>query len=101
MPDVDAADGVSSFFDEEIGAETYDSLADAALGSFRAREKFAEALSEYQHRTEQGTGDPLKVAIGLLVLGRNREALEWFAKAPGSKLRHYHAATAAPSPRPL
>ena len=95
MPDVDAADGVSSFFDEAVGVETYDRVATTALASFKAREKFAEALAEYRRRAEQGAGEPLKVALGLLLLGRNREALEWFDKAPASKFRHYYAATAA------
>lgn len=84
------------FFEvEELSSEVFDQYADQTHESWRAREKFADAVSEYRRRVEAGEGDPLRLALGLLIVGKHGDALEWFAKAPDDKLRHYYAAEAA------
>jgi DNA-directed RNA polymerase subunit alpha len=87
---------LTAFFETgEVNAETYDRLADLALASFRARERFAELAEEYGRRVEQGQGELLKLALCLLTLGRYQEALEWFEKTPDGKARRFFAAKAA------
>ena len=87
---------LASFFDQTaLDPETYERYADAAYVSLSARERFATLLGECRQRAEQGQGEPLKVALGLLVLAQFSEALEWFERAPASKERHFYAAQAA------
>lgn len=87
---------LSSFFDQpECDAETFEHYADAALASFRTRERFDTLVSEYRERVAQGQADPLKLALGLLILGRFGEAWEFFERAGGGKERHYYATQAA------
>lgn len=87
---------LSSFFDQPVSdAETFDRYADAALASFQARERFDTLVNEYRERVAQGPGDALKLALGLLILGKFGEALEFFQRAPAGKVRHYYAAQVA------
>ncbi|MGD8453499.1 MAG: DNA-directed RNA polymerase subunit alpha C-terminal domain-containing protein [Phycisphaerae bacterium] len=94
MTDVTA--DVSTFFEQqEVGVDSYDHLADTVLETFKARERFAEMLSEYKEQVERGQGEALKLALGLAVLGRYRDALEWLGKTPDGKFRRFYAARAA------
>jgi len=87
---------LSSFFAQtDLDAAAYEQFADAAHASFIARERFESLAREYQQRIEAGEGDPLRLALGLLILGKVSEALEVFKKAPPSGERHYYAAQAA------
>jgi DNA-directed RNA polymerase subunit alpha len=87
---------LASFFDQPVSdPETFERYADAAYVSFSARERFGVLLKEYRQRVEQGAGEPLKVALGMLMLAQFSEALAWFERAPASKERHYYAAQAA------
>jgi DNA-directed RNA polymerase subunit alpha len=87
---------MSALFEQaELNADTFEAFADAAHASVVAYERFAALASEYRARVEQGRGEPLRLAIAQLILGRYGEALENFAKAPPSKLRHFCAAQAA------
>ena len=87
---------LSSFFDEvELDAHKFALYADGAHASFSARERFDTLVREYQEKAQQGRGDPLRAALGLLILGKFGDALEWFGRSPGGKLRHYYAAEAA------
>jgi DNA-directed RNA polymerase subunit alpha len=91
----DAID-VSSFFDlTEFAPETLERYADGVHASFSAVERFAAHVKEYRQRAERGQGEPLKLALALLILGQHAEALAWLEKAPASKERHYYAAQAA------
>jgi len=92
----DITTDVTAFFDaHEVNTDTFDRLADLALESFDARGRFRELLDEYRARVEKGEGEAIKLALGLLVLGRNRDALDWFDKTPDGKQRRYFAARAA------
>jgi len=87
---------LSSFFDEtDFAAPTFNRYADAAHTSFAARERFDQLLREYEARVQRREGDALKLALGLLILGRFTAALEWFARAPEGPVRHFYAAEAA------
>ena len=87
---------LSSFFDEvELDAHRFALYADGAHASFSARERFDTLVREYQEKAQQGQGDPLRAALGLLILGKFGDALEWFGRSPGGKARHYYAAEAA------
>jgi len=87
---------LASFFDQLAPDwETYARYADAAHASFAALERFDNLVREYRQRVEQRQGDPLKLALGLLILGKFTEALEWFERAAESRERHYFAAQAA------
>lgn len=87
---------MSLFFEgTEFDPQTFERHADAAHTSFPARERFDALLSEYRERVEQGEGEALKVALGLLILGRFSEALDWFKKTRAGATRHYYAAQAA------
>ncbi|MCK4340603.1 MAG: tetratricopeptide repeat protein [Phycisphaerae bacterium] len=91
----DATD-LASFFDQvEFDAQTYTRFADAAHASFQARERFEMLLNEYREKVEAGQGDTLKLALGLLILGKFGEALERFGRSSAGKVRHYYAAEAA------
>ncbi len=87
-------DGIelSSFFDQPtINAEAYNRFADAVYESHAPFARFATLLEE---RLQSGKADPLRLALGLLILGRFSDALEQFERAPGSPERHYYAAEA-------
>ncbi len=87
---------LTSFFEmTEMDAESYERYGDAVHVSFQAHERFGILVREYRERVDQGAGDALKLAMGLLLLGKMSEALEYFQKAPASKPRHYYAADAA------
>jgi len=86
---------LSSFFEAAVNVETFQRYGDASHASGAAQERFGTLVQEYCERVERGQGAPLKLALGLLILGRFRDAFEWFAKAPASKERHYFAAQAA------
>ena len=87
---------LSSFFDQaEFDARTYDRYADAVHVSFLARERFEVLVGEYREKVAARQGEALKLALGLLILGRFSEALEHFERAPAGKARHYYAAEAA------
>lgn len=91
----EVSDDLATFFDaREVDVDTYDHVGELAHTSFRARERLAELLAEYRQRVEQGQGEALKLALGLLVLGRFREALDWFERTPDSKFRRFYAAKA-------
>lgn len=84
---------LSSFFGNvELNADTLESFADLAYGSARARERFDELTTEARRKTDAGAGDPLRVALALLLLENYSAALEWFGKAPDNKTRRYYAA---------
>jgi DNA-directed RNA polymerase subunit alpha len=87
---------LTTFFDEpEMTAELYERYADAAHASASARERFGTLVGEYRIAVGHGSGEALKLALGLLALGRFGEALEAFDRAPASKLRHFYAGQAA------
>jgi DNA-directed RNA polymerase subunit alpha len=79
----------------EVTPETLERYADSVFASFSALERFAGQVKEYRQSAERGQGEALKVALGLLLLGKYQDALEWFERAPASKQRHYYAAQAA------
>lgn len=86
---------LSTFFDaQEVEVDTYEHAADLAHTSFNTRDRFAELLAEYRGRVEQGQAEALKLALGLLALGRFSEALDWFGKTPDGKFRRFYAAKA-------
>ena len=92
----DVSNELSAFFETgEVDPETYERLADQAHASFLARERLAELVAEYRQRVELGQGEALKLALGLLVLGRFTDALDWFSKTPDGKYRRFYAAKAA------
>ncbi|MFH1748631.1 MAG: DNA-directed RNA polymerase subunit alpha C-terminal domain-containing protein [Planctomycetota bacterium] len=94
MSDVSA--DLSAFFEaQEVDVATYEHLSDAVYTSFKSHERFSERLAEYRQLVEQGQGEALKLALGLLVLGRFSDALDWFGKTPDGKFRRYYAAEAA------
>jgi DNA-directed RNA polymerase subunit alpha len=83
---------LAGFFDlPELTAETIERYADAAHASASALERFQALVRE----RETSRGDALKLALGLLILGRFAEALEAFERAPAGKIRHWFAAQAA------
>lgn len=93
---------LSSFFDQGVWTpERLDAFADAAHASFSARERFETLLKEYRAQVEAGSADPLRLAIGFLLLGRYADALAFFERAPAGKERHYYAAQAAVALRRL
>ncbi len=87
---------LSSFFEQsDYTPESYERYADAAYASLAARDQFEALVRDYQQRVEARQGDPLKLALGLLLLGRFEQAWEWFQRASACKERHYYAAQAA------
>lgn len=87
---------LSAFFEEAgFDAQTYARYADAAHVSFQARERFDDLVNEYRETAKSGQGNPLTLALGLLIVGKFGEALEAFEQAPPSSTRHYYAAEAA------
>jgi DNA-directed RNA polymerase subunit alpha len=92
---MDAIDLALFFNEPELTVELYERYADAAHASASARERFETLAGEYRASVGRGSGDPLKLALSLLALGRFGEALEFFDRAPASKLRHYYAGQAA------
>jgi DNA-directed RNA polymerase subunit alpha len=87
---------LASFFDAaEATPEQYDQIADAAHASFHTFERFDALVRAYRERVEQGRGEALRLALGLLILGKFTEALEYFERAAEGKLRSYFAASAA------
>lgn len=68
----------------------YEKSADAAYASFQAYEKFEQLVREQRAKAEAGDGDAFKVALGLLILGKYSEALEWFGRGGPAKARHYY-----------
>lgn len=87
---------LAGFFETgNLDARTVEQYADAAHTSFQARERFEFLLGEYRQRADSGQGDPLRVALALVILGRYAAALDYFAKVKGGALRHYYAAEAA------
>jgi len=82
----------STLFDlphiERADVEEY---ADRAYSSARARERFEQQFNTYQ---ESG-GDPLRLGIGCLILGRFAAALEALQKAEETGLSCYYAGHAA------
>ncbi len=82
---------LSTYFEEaELNRDVIAQYANAAHASFRARERFDAILEE-----QEADGDPLKLAVGYLILGQFTEALTQFDKAAASALRDYYAAEAA------
>lgn len=87
---------LSSFFDvSEPDTETFDEYSNLVHESARTCERFGELAAQHAEQVEGGQGDALKVGVAYLILGRFRQALEWFGKAEGGKYRHYYAARAA------
>ncbi len=87
---------LQSFFElPNLDHETIERYADSAHVSFAARDRFDTLLREYVQRVEEGSGDPLRLAIGLALIGRHSSALERFERAPADKLRHWYAAHSA------
>jgi DNA-directed RNA polymerase subunit alpha len=92
---IEAPTELSSFFDvPEFDPTTYDVYADLVYTSPRDRERFEGLLREYRQRIERGDGEPLRLGIGLLILGRFAEALEWLGRAPDDAFRRYYAGRA-------
>lgn len=86
---------LSSFFEGgELSAEAYERYADAAHAAAKVRERFDELTKEYYAKVEKGQGEPLRLALALLILGRFSDALEWFGKATDNKFRRFYAAQA-------
>ena len=75
--------------------ETFEQLTDLAYESSSTRARFRDLTEEYRGRVERGEGEALKLALALLLLGKFRDALDWFAKTPDGKFRRYYAARAA------
>ncbi len=87
---------LSTFFEQtEFEPEVFEKYADTAHDSFTTRERFETLVREYRAKVEQGQGDALKLALGLLVLGKFTGALSCFKLAPPGKTRHFYAAQAA------
>jgi len=94
MPE--AAVELSSFYDApEIDVAEIESFADQAYATARARERFEELTNAYRTKVEAGQGDPLRLALGLHILGRYSDALERFKESRDNKFRRYYAAQAA------
>lgn len=93
---------LSSFFEQnDWTPERLEAYADATHASFSACERFESLLKDYRERVAAGSGDPLRLAIGYLILGRYADALAQFEQAPASRERHYYAAQAAVALRRL
>ncbi len=87
---------LASFFEQpELNPEVFARYADAAHASATAREQFEALLSDYRARAGSEALANLRVALGLLIVGRYGDALEAFERAPAGAMRHYHAAQAA------
>lgn len=88
------ANEFAAFFEEPLDIAAYERHADAAHESFAARERFERQLNEYRTRVEQGAGTQLRLAAGLLLLGRFVEALERFERADEEPQRYWFSAQA-------
>ncbi len=87
---------LGSFFEQpDLNPDVFARYADAAHASAGAREQFEALLSEYRPRAAADALGGLRLALGLLIVGRYGEALEAFERAPAGAMRHYHAAQAA------
>jgi DNA-directed RNA polymerase subunit alpha len=87
---------LSTYFDgTELTRETAESYAERAHESFAAWERFEALVREHRQAAEAGGGDALKIGVGLVILGRYADALEWLGKAKGGALKHLYAAQAA------
>lgn len=92
---IDASTEPSAFFEAaEFDPATFARFADAAYASADTREKFLSLLSDYRQKVEAGHGEPLKLAIGLLIANSFSDSLTWFAKSKDNKYRRYYAAQA-------
>lgn len=86
---------LAAFFDQpNLDSAAIDHYADAAHVSFQQRERFETLVTEYGVRVEQQQGDPLRLALGLVILGKFGRALEVFATTPASRERDFYAAHA-------
>ncbi len=88
----EAVSELSSFFEQAaFPDDVYRRMADAVYANPRERERFEALLAE-----QGGTAaKPLANGVGCLMLCRFSEALDWLAKAPNDKYKHYYAARAA------
>lgn len=87
---------LASFFESaDLSLEQYERYADAAHMSFQTLDRFDSLVRGYRERVAQGSGDVLRLAVGLLILGRFTDALEFFERAPAGGLRDWLAAQAA------
>ena len=92
----DSTTELSSFFEvSEFDHETYDRYADLAYACPRTRERFEDQVREHAAGVANGQGAALTAAIGLLIVGRFRDALELFEKAPDNRFRNYYTAQCA------
>ncbi len=78
--------------EQDFDLNTYNDYADLVYASGRDRERFDSLINE--QRSASGAAK-LNVAIGLLILNRFSEAIEWFDKAGAGKTRDYFKAQAA------
>ena len=84
---------LSAFFETaSYDRQTFQRFADLVYASAATVEQFAALLSE---RREGGAAGALRTGVGLLLLGRYREALDALAKAGDSADAHYYAGQAA------
>lgn len=91
MLDTATAPDLSSFFEvQSFDPDTFRQQAELIFQSSRSQERFEELVSDYQSRD----GDPLRLAIGQLIVGEFSAAVQSFSRAPDSKYRRYYAAQA-------
>ena len=87
---------LSQFFSmERLGRAEIEDFGDRTHETLRARERFEELLGAYRQRVDSGDGDPLRLALGLYLLGRFEEAAEAFKKSGKSGERYFYEARTA------
>lgn len=84
---------LATFFSvPEFDHASFEAYADATHVSADARNKFLGLLADYQSKPD---AEPLRVAVGRLLVGQFSDALESFKKARDSKFRRYYAGITA------
>jgi DNA-directed RNA polymerase subunit alpha len=92
---IDAAIDLSTFYQtSDYDAETFEKFADAVYATARTHERFEHLTEDFRPRASSAPAEALKYALGQLLLGNFRDALEWFARGTDNKYRRYYAAQA-------
>lgn len=81
---------------DDFDHSTYQQLCQLVHQSTRERARLAVLLEQMGQRAERtGAASPgaaLRLALGLLLVHKRRQAVEWFEKAPAGKEKHYYFA---------
>lgn len=91
----DTLDLASFFTESEFNPDLVDRYAERSYESFQALERFDALAREYAEQPSLDADGHLRAGLAAYVLGDYPAALEQFAKAPNSGLRHFYAAQSA------